>query len=174
MSQEQPAPRVKCANIYPKTVVRPQKADAWKLLNPSILSEEGKTVVNEDPDLNEKTIQKLLALGKDSATGANLFLDEDECDEKLASIGRALISICIKDDLCATWAEFAARVAATYRFPFLATVLVLRTYVRKYGAFVLYKNGSRVATQWLPKKARIENTDFSRRTHMGEDWQDIA
>lgn len=166
--------RVKCANIYPKGVTSPQKSDSWNLLNSSILSEEGKRIVSEDPDLGKKTVQKLLALGKDESEGAYLYLEEEECGEKLSSIGLAVISICIKANQYATWAEFAARVAVTYRFPFLATVLALQEYMKRHGYFTMYKNGTQVPMQWLPRKAHVDNSDFSRHTDIGEDWKDIA
>lgn len=173
-SWKDPYKRVKCVNIYPNGVPTPQKADTWNLLNPSILSEEGKKIVSEDPDLGEKTIRKLLDLGMDESDGINLFLEPEDGSEKLAGIGMALISTCIKDNPYATWAEFTARVAATYRFPFLATALALQRYMEEHEGFIMYKSSSHIPVQWQPRRAHIEKSDFSREAKIEEYWDEIA
>lgn len=166
--------RVRCSCVYIKDTVAPKKSETWNLLNPSILSEQGKKIVSEDPNLSDKTMKKLLDLNDGVVGTINLYIDEDDAGERLSSVARALVSTCIKDNLFATWAEFTARIASIYRFPFLEVAIALKAYKSKHGAFVYFQDGTCYPIQWEPKMAHIDESDFVRETVLDEDWGDIA
>lgn len=169
------APRVQFNRVFQNgnTSIRYIKSDAWNNLSPSLLSDEAKRIISEDPDLNPKTLKKLIDLNGGSVYQISLFLDEQTCDPKKAEVGRSLLSSCIKENINATWAEFVAHVVKLFRFPYIDTAVALRLYGQQHD-FVYYANGSYRQIRWAPKKARIEDTDFARTSCMADDWRDIA
>lgn len=109
-------------------------AASWMGLKPAILSNAGKALVTEDPDLTDETIKQLVALEPSRPEDYKFYMGEDpeQCE-----IGLAGISMCIKDNPYATMGEIVARYADMRDVPYAHTAVVLNR-LRQMGKFVVF------------------------------------
>ena len=106
--------------------------ETWLLLRPQILSESGKEIVSEDPNLTPDTMQMLLEAYNNEISDVIFYFGlDDESD-----IGLTVISMCIQENLDASFAELVARYADTRGTPFLETAIALHKLRREEGLYV--------------------------------------
>ena len=121
--------------------------EAYLKLKNSILSPEGKDIVAADPDLSPVTLNKLIALQKGNLKEIQFYFGQQQYGGNI-DVGCALLSICIKENIMATWAELVGRYADARNQPFLEIALGLKEYDRQYGLF--YYNKEQIPTPWAP------------------------
>lgn len=180
--------RISSAHIYKKGKHNKwlMGEEVWSELGDEMLSEEGKKLVAADPDLSEITLRRLLLLQGYTTqenfrnTFAKLSQDEEsddrifEANERAQDVSFALLSLCIKDDLSATWAEIVARYAAIRRTPFLETALALKALVASQGSFFYYADNGDQIIPWTPRKAPVKRGSMDRNTDLESEWGLLA
>ena len=129
---------------------------AWATLNNKLLSAEGKAIVNKDPDLSDKTVEKLLKLLPEDAEKHEFYLSSDAGSD----IGLAVVSMCIKDDLNSTMAEVVGRYCDYRGVSFAETAAALNELKKTNGLFYyVRKKHSFSAVNWEP---RLDNCILGR------------
>lgn len=177
--------RVSSARVY-KNGKQNQWLDGeevWTELGEEMLSTEGKKLVAADPDLSEITLRRLALLqGYTFQDVPNPFAaieedaDEDtfEKHERAQDVSFALLSLCIKDDLSANWAEIVARYAAIRRTPFLETAMALKEMFEENGSFFYYVGSGSQTIPWSPRKAPAKRGTMDRDTDLDSEWGLLA
>lgn len=146
----------------------------WTSLGEEILSNRGKMIVSEDPDLTIDTIRRLLMLQNGDLFDVPFSFGNPDDDESEENIGLALLSSCIKDNKDATWAEIVARYAAIRRCPFLETAIALKRLEKESGGLFYYETGTKMKTKWWPKRARMLSSDIGKKADLDSEWDLLA
>lgn len=131
----------------------------WERLGKAIISPAEKSLVAADPDLCQSTIEKMIAVrgGEEKLKTTKFFFSDpspEDTEDRNDDIGYPTLSLCIKQDRNATWAEIVTRYAILRRAPFLETAIVLKKLAEN-GQLIYFDDGSKLPISWTPRPRRM-------------------
>lgn len=133
----------------------------WERLGKALISPAEKSLVAADPDLCQSTMDKMIALrgGMDQINPIKFFFSDpspEDASDRNDDIGYPTLSLCIKQDRNATWAEVVARYSILRRVPFLETAIALKE-LEKNGQLIYFDDGSKLPISWSPRSRHTTN-----------------
>ena len=126
----------------------------WQDLGNTYLTEEGKCLVDADPDLTDETIAALMETESEFLKMDKKFEFYFDVDRDGSNIGETVLSVLINENPNITFAHLVALYAAIRKYPFITVLLALDPFRKSKGGFKRFKfnpvYGENTVEHWFP------------------------